>query len=213
MVERRSLMALALALLAAALAAPCFAGDPYAYFDWDVSFITAAPLGVKQQIAFQESGLPSLSTLHMKKTAYFLVRISFSSVDLSASPCAGWCKFQVKDQIGSFFYFPSINFQRAGGGYGGFTVNNRDVIAVPFDKPDGDITLFIGDWYKKDYKVHAIKQSQHNPDMSISYKKHRFVKLMDYGEWTEESRGTYNKGDGVARCSTQVLSWNFTSTT
>lgn len=28
---------------------------------------------------------------------------------------------------------------------------------------------------------------------------------MDYGEWTENSRGTYNKGDGVARCSTQVF--------
>lgn len=27
---------------------------------------------------------------------------------------------------------------------------------------------------------------------------------MDYGEWTEDSRGTYNKGDGVARCTTQV---------
>ncbi|RRT83987.1 hypothetical protein B296_00016331 [Ensete ventricosum] len=32
-----------------------------------------------------------------------------------------------------------------------------------------------------------------------------FVVGMDYGEWTEESRGTYNKGDGVARCSTQVF--------
>lgn len=25
-------------------------GDPYAYIDWDVSFISAAPLGVKQQV-------------------------------------------------------------------------------------------------------------------------------------------------------------------
>ena len=32
---------------------------------------------------------------------------------------------------------------------------------------------------------------------------------MDYGVWTENSRGTYNKWDGVARCTTQVfLSWN-----
>lgn len=62
MVERRSVMALALALLAAALAAPCFAGDPYAYFDWDVSFITAAPLGVKQQV-FSSLFLPLISAL------------------------------------------------------------------------------------------------------------------------------------------------------
>jgi len=27
---------------------------------------------------------------------------------------------------------------------------------------------------------------------------------MDYGEWTENSRGTYNKWDGVSRCTTQV---------
>ncbi|OAY66874.1 Monocopper oxidase-like protein SKU5 [Ananas comosus] len=32
-----------------------------------------------------------------------------------------------------------------------------------------------------------------------------FVVGMDYGEWTEDSRGTYNKGDGVARCTTQVF--------
>lgn len=28
---------------------------------------------------------------------------------------------------------------------------------------------------------------------------------MDYGEWTENSRGTYNKWDGIARTTTQVL--------
>lgn len=27
---------------------------------------------------------------------------------------------------------------------------------------------------------------------------------MDYGVWTENSRGTYNKWDGVARSTTQV---------
>ena len=43
--------------------------------------------------------------------------------------------------------------QRAAGGFGGITVNNRAVITVPFDTPDGDITLFIGDWYKKNHTV------------------------------------------------------------
>jgi hypothetical protein len=37
---------------------------------------------------------------------------------------------------------------RAVGGFGGITDNNRAVISVLFDTPDGDITLFIGDWYK-----------------------------------------------------------------
>ncbi|RZS09139.1 hypothetical protein BHM03_00040193 [Ensete ventricosum] len=53
MVRRRSFPAVALPLLAVwalVMVVPCFAGDPYAYFDWDVSFITAAPLGVKQQV-------------------------------------------------------------------------------------------------------------------------------------------------------------------
>jgi len=31
---------------------------------------------------------------------------------------------------------------------------------------------------------------------------------MDFGTWTENSRGTYNKWDGVARCTTQVQ-WYF----
>jgi FtsP/CotA-like multicopper oxidase with cupredoxin domain len=68
----------------------------------------------------------------------------------------GWnwtYEFQVKDQIGSFFYFPSTGLQRAAGGFGGIVVNNRDVIAVPFARPDGDITIFIGDWYNKNHTV------------------------------------------------------------
>ncbi|MQM16945.1 hypothetical protein Taro_049907, partial [Colocasia esculenta] len=68
---------------------------------------------------------------------------------------SGWnwtYEFQVKDQIGSFFYFPSINFQRAAGGYGGVIINNREVIPLPFGTPDGEITLIISDWYTRDYK-------------------------------------------------------------
>lgn len=61
--------------------------------------------------------------------------------------------FQTKDQIGSFFYFPSINFQKAGGGYGPIRVNNRNVIAIPFSKPDEEFDLLIGDWFYGSYKV------------------------------------------------------------
>ncbi|WVZ25092.1 hypothetical protein V8G54_003636 [Vigna mungo] len=48
-------------------------------------------------------------------------------------------QFQVKDQIGSFFYFPSLHLQRAAGGFGGFIINNRPIIPIPFDTPYGDI--------------------------------------------------------------------------
>ncbi|KAF3783529.1 Monocopper oxidase-like protein [Nymphaea thermarum] len=67
-------------------------------------------------------------------------------------PSWNWTyQFQVKDQIGSFYYFPSTNFQRAAGGYGGFTINNRVIVPVPFGTPDGDITIFISDWYNKNH--------------------------------------------------------------
>ncbi|KAJ0769638.1 putative L-ascorbate oxidase [Helianthus annuus] len=59
--------------------------------------------------------------------------------------------FQVKDQIGSYFYFPSLNLQRASGGFGGFVINPRSVIPVPFDTPAGDITVLIGDWYIRNH--------------------------------------------------------------
>jgi hypothetical protein len=54
---------LALAVSAAVLAAPgpAMAGDPYAFFDWDVSYVTAAPLGVKQQVR-QASNRQALSS-------------------------------------------------------------------------------------------------------------------------------------------------------
>jgi hypothetical protein len=50
---------LLLLLLAAALApAPAQAGDPYAYYDWEVSYVSAQPLGVKQKVPSVQS-LPS----------------------------------------------------------------------------------------------------------------------------------------------------------
>ena len=59
----------------------------------------------------------------------------------------------MKDQIGSFFYFPSTNFQKAAGGFGPIRINNRIVIRVPFPKPEDEFDLLIGDWYNQSYKV------------------------------------------------------------
>lgn len=60
---------------------------------------------------------------------------------------------QVKDQIGSFFYFPSLQFHKAAGGFGGIRILSRPRIPVPFPEPAGDFTILIGDWYKTDHKV------------------------------------------------------------
>ncbi|KAG1354492.1 Monocopper oxidase-like protein SKU5 [Cocos nucifera] len=154
---------------------PCSAEDPYAYFDWDVSYITAAPLGVKQQVIGINGRFPgpivNVSTnwnvvVNVLNDLDESLLLTWNGIQhrknswqdgVSGTNCpipSGWnwtYQFQVKDQIGSFFYFPSLNFQRAAGGFGGITVNNRDVIAVPFGNPYGDITLFIGDWYTKNH--------------------------------------------------------------
>lgn len=69
-------------------------------------------------------------------------------------PSWNWTyNFQVKDQIGSFFYFPALNFQRASGGFGSFHLNNREIIPIPFATPDGDIAIMIGDWYTRNHTV------------------------------------------------------------
>ena len=80
-----------------------------------------------------------------------------SGTNCPIPPTWNWTyNFQVKDQIGSFFYFPSLNFQRAGGGFGGFTITPRSVIPVPFGTPDGDFTILIGDWYNAGHKVSGL---------------------------------------------------------
>jgi hypothetical protein len=43
----RTALLLAVVLLGAA---PARAGDPYAYFDWEVSYVSAQPLGFKQKV-------------------------------------------------------------------------------------------------------------------------------------------------------------------
>ncbi|XP_040968278.1 monocopper oxidase-like protein SKU5 isoform X2 [Gossypium hirsutum] len=76
-----------------------------------------------------------------------------SGTNCPIQPGKNWTyEFQVKDQIGTFIYFPSINFLKAGGGFGPIRVNNRPVTTIPFPKPEAEFDLLIGDWYLKSYK-------------------------------------------------------------
>ncbi|CAL5191952.1 unnamed protein product [Lathyrus oleraceus] len=153
-----------------------FAGDPFVYFDWTVSYTTVSPLGVKQQVIGINKQFPgpilNVTTnwnvvVNVKNDLDEPLLLTWNGVQhrkdtwqdgVSGTNCpipAGWnwtYEFQVKDQIGSFFYFPSLNFQRASGGYGGIIINNRAVIPVPFGLPDGDVTIFLSDWYTKSHK-------------------------------------------------------------
>jgi len=60
---------------------------------------------------------------------------------------------QAKDQIGSFFYFPSLAFHKAAGGFGAIHIRTRPRIPVPFPPPADEYTLLIGDWYTMNHKV------------------------------------------------------------
>ncbi|XP_030547751.1 monocopper oxidase-like protein SKU5 [Rhodamnia argentea] len=152
------------------------AEDPYVYFDWTVSYLSSSPLGVKQQVIGINGLFPgpilNITTnwnveINVKNELDESVLLTWNGIQhrknswqdgVLGTNCpipAGWnwtYQFQVKDQIGSFFYFLSLNFQRAAGGYGGIIINNRDVIPLPFATPDGDVTVFISDWYTKSHK-------------------------------------------------------------
>ncbi|RZC70563.1 hypothetical protein C5167_033758 [Papaver somniferum] len=77
-----------------------------------------------------------------------------SGTNCPIQPGTNWTyNFQMKDQIGSYSYFPSINFLKAAGGYGSIRVNNRNVILVPFDKPEEEYDLLIGDWFSQSFNT------------------------------------------------------------
>lgn len=56
-------------------------------------------------------------------------------------------RFQVKDQIGSYIYYPTTALHRSAGGFGGLHVNSRLLIPVPYPDPEDDYTVIINDWY------------------------------------------------------------------
>ncbi|KAL6002847.1 Monocopper oxidase-like protein sku5 [Asimina triloba] len=190
--------AVLLSLSAALLNQVVVAEDPFAFFDWDVSYIKASPLGVSQQQVFSLTQFEGVETRGCNQTTRRVIAINGQFPGPTMNVTTNWnvvvnvhnkldepllitwnglqqrknswqdgvlgtnCpippgwnwtyEFQVKDQIGSFFYFPSTRFQKASGGFGEIIINNRAVIPVPFGTPDGDIAIFIGEWYSKSFK-------------------------------------------------------------
>uniref|UniRef100_A0A0D3GWG3 Monocopper oxidase-like protein SKU5 n=1 Tax=Oryza barthii TaxID=65489 RepID=A0A0D3GWG3_9ORYZ len=175
---------------AASAAAPASAGEPTRDVRWEVGYMTVAPLGVSQKVIAINNQFPGPL---LNVTTNWNVRVNVqNNLDepllltwdgiqmrmnswqdgVAGTNCPippGWnwtYQFQLKDQIGSFFYFPSLGLQRAAGGFGPVTVNNRAVVPVPFAQPDGDITLFIGDWYTKSH-VELRKMLDDGKDIGI----------------------------------------------
>ncbi|MCD7464374.1 hypothetical protein HAX54_052588 [Datura stramonium] len=70
---------------------------------------------------------------------------------------------QVKDQIGSFYYFPSLAFHKAAGGFGSINIASRSVIPVPFPPPAGEFSILTGDWFKQNHSdLKAILDGGHD---------------------------------------------------
>ncbi|XP_072986354.1 L-ascorbate oxidase homolog [Typha latifolia] len=146
--------------------------SPYRFFDWNVTFGDIYPLGVRQRGILINGQFPGpdiysvtndnlVINVHNSLTEPFL--ISWNGVQQRKNswedgvygtncPIPPGKNFtyniQVKDQIGSFFYFPSLVFHKAAGGFGGIRILSRPLIPVPFPEPAADYTVLIGDWYR-----------------------------------------------------------------
>nr|KJB37592.1 hypothetical protein B456_006G212500 [Gossypium raimondii] len=153
----------------------CYAEDPFVFYDFEVTYITASPLGVPQQVIAINNKFPGPTinsttnnnvVINVRNKLDESLLMHWSGIQQRRSswqdgvlgtncpipPKWNWTyQFQVKDQVGSFFYFPSLHFQRAAGGFGSFIINNRPIIPIPFDTPDGDIVILIGDWYTRNH--------------------------------------------------------------
>jgi hypothetical protein len=86
---------LAVAVIVAFLAAAAQAADPFAFFDWDVSYITASPLGVPQQVRTLNSA--SHFSSPCAQLLVTVVEIGFQISRPPAFPTAGGTKDSVFD--------------------------------------------------------------------------------------------------------------------
>ncbi|XP_009368021.2 L-ascorbate oxidase homolog [Pyrus x bretschneideri] len=152
------------------------AEDRYLYYTWTVTYGTISPLGVPQKgilingqfpgpnieavtndniivdviNMLDEPFLITWNGIQQRKTTW---QDGVLGTQCPIPPNTNWTyKFQTKDQIGTYSYFPSTKLHRAAGGFGGFNVANRSVIPVPYPIPDGEFTLLVGDWYKTGHK-------------------------------------------------------------
>ncbi|XP_073149098.1 L-ascorbate oxidase homolog isoform X2 [Henckelia pumila] len=152
------------------------AEDDYKYYTWTVTYGTAYPLGVPQQVILINGQFPGpkiecvtnenivLNLINKLDQPFLLTwngikqrKNSWQDGVLGTNcpipPNSNYTyNFQTKDQIGSYTYFPSTLMHRAAGGFGALNVYARSVISVPYARPAADFTLLVGDWYKTSHK-------------------------------------------------------------
>nr|GMC54895.1 L-ascorbate oxidase homolog [Ipomoea batatas] len=151
------------------------------FYDWTVSFSSRSILGVQKKVIVINDQFPGPLlngsandvlnvNIHNNLDEPFLM--SWNGVQLRGSswqdgvqgtncpipPGQNWTySFQLKDQIGSYFYFPSLNLHKAAGGYGPIRIYNTEIVHPPFPFPDYDYDILIGDWYTED--IEELRQS------------------------------------------------------
>ncbi|XXG71844.1 hypothetical protein AAC387_Pa07g1075 [Persea americana] len=149
--------------------------DPYRFFTWNVTYGDIYPLGVRQRGILINGQFPG-PDIYSQTNDNLIINVynslpepfllSWNGIQQRRNswqdgvygtncPIPPGKNFtyalQVKDQIGTFFYFPSLAFHKAAGAFGGIRILSRPRIPVPFPDPAGDITLLIGDWYKANH--------------------------------------------------------------
>ncbi|KAJ0257460.1 Aldehyde dehydrogenase domain-containing protein [Hirschfeldia incana] len=153
------------------------AEDPYIFYEWHVTYGTISPMGIQQQGILINKMFPGpeirsvtndnlIINVFNELDEPFLIswagiqnrKNSFQDgVYGTTCPIPPGKNYtytlQVKDQIGSFYYFPSLGFHKGAGGFGGIRISSRPMIPVPFPPPADDYTVLIGDWYKTDHKA------------------------------------------------------------
>ncbi|XP_006348131.1 L-ascorbate oxidase homolog [Solanum tuberosum] len=153
-----------------------YAGNPYRYYTWKITYGNIYPLGVKQQGILINGQFPGpqidcvtndnlIISVYNYLSEPFL--ISWNGIQQrrnswqdgvygSTCPILPGKNFtytlQAKDQIGSYFYFPSLAMHKAAGGYGAIRVYSRPRIPVPFAPPAHDFTVLAGDLYKRSHR-------------------------------------------------------------
>ncbi|KAG8385754.1 hypothetical protein BUALT_Bualt03G0078200 [Buddleja alternifolia] len=147
--------------------------NPYRFYTWKVTYGDIYPLGVKQQGILINGQFPGpqidcvtndnlIISVYNYLNEPFLIswnglqqrRNSWQDGTYGTTcPIPPRRNFtyvlQAKDQIGSYFYFPSLSLHKAAGGYGAIKIYSRPQIPVPFPPPAGDHFILAGDWFKR----------------------------------------------------------------
>lgn len=169
--------ALAATLLCLAAAVVVQAEDPYLFFTWNVSYGTISPVGQPTPAILINGEFPgpkinctSNNNVHINVfnnldepfllTFHGIQQRKNSWVDGTAGtmcpiqPGKNFTyRLQMKDQIGSFYYQPSLNLQKASGGIGPINIHSRIFVRVPYDRFVDDFNFLVGDWFNKGHKV------------------------------------------------------------